>query len=500
MANTASHLVDRVIPSVPVRQYVLSLPFGLRALAAFKAPVLGALARIFVESIIARYGAWAKRVAIRGPQCGAVTQIQRFGSSVNLNVHFHVAFLDGVFIRNAVGRAVFRPAPAPTREELGTILRHVERRVQAWLKRRGLLDERPLEDRSNEAPVPAALEAFAAIAMQRGVVRELRSDADAAGEENVASVDASPAKTGAVEYAGYNLEAGVRIEAHDDLGRERLLRYGSRPPIALGRLRRLPDGRVAFRIKKWRDGRVKSRIMSPIEFLARLSAIIPPPRIPLIRFHGVLGPKSGWRKDVVPKPPSAGERAKSSDRTCLSNGRESALSDVREDGVPAPSLSPGSASRAPAEPDAPTSSRDERHADRLDERAPATDLGSAAAATPCDPTAAPLASAPGAAPSLAADVELLAPNVLGVRHWQRLLGGLLYATTPRLDWAKLLHRTFEVDVLSCKKCGGQLRVLGLVTAPALVMRILKPLGMPTEAPRAARARDPTELFADAGVE
>jgi hypothetical protein len=43
-------------------------------------------------------------------------------------------------------------------------------------------------------------------------------------------------------------------------------------------------------------------------------------------------------------------------------------------------------------------------------------------------------------------------------------------------------------------------VLGLVIEPALVTRILKPLGMPTEAPRAARARDPTELFADAGVE
>jgi hypothetical protein len=500
MANTASHLVDRVIPSVPVRQYVLSLPFDLRALAAFKAPVLGALARIFIESITARYGAWAKRVAIHGPQCGAVTQIQRFGSSVNLNVHFHVVCLDGVFIRDAVGRAVFRPAPAPTREELGTILRRVERRAQAWLKRRGLLDERRHEERSNEAPVPAALEAFAAIAMQRGVVRELRSDADAAGEENVSSVQASPAKTGAVDYAGYNLEAGVRIEAHDDLGRERLLRYGSRPPIALSRLRRLPGGRVAFRIKKWRDGRVKSRIMSPIEFLARLSAIIPPPRIPLIRFHGVLGPKSGWRKDVVPKPPCVGEPAKSCDRSCSSDGKKTLVSGVREDAEPAASLSPAAASRAPAEPEAPTSRRDDRHADRRDDRAPASALGSAAAATPRDPAAAPPSSAPRAAPSLAADVELLAPNVLGVRHWQRLLGGLLYATKPRLDWAKLLHRTFEVDVLSCKKCGGRLRVLGLVTESALVTRILKPLGMPTEAPRAARARDPTDIFADAGVE
>jgi hypothetical protein len=55
MANTAAHLVDRVLPAVPVRQWVLSLPWELRALAAFKADVLSALARIFVEAIFARH-------------------------------------------------------------------------------------------------------------------------------------------------------------------------------------------------------------------------------------------------------------------------------------------------------------------------------------------------------------------------------------------------------------------------------------------------------------
>ncbi len=45
MANTAAHLVDRVLPDVPLRQYVLTLPRELRKLAAFKADVLTALAR-----------------------------------------------------------------------------------------------------------------------------------------------------------------------------------------------------------------------------------------------------------------------------------------------------------------------------------------------------------------------------------------------------------------------------------------------------------------------
>jgi hypothetical protein len=95
MANGAAHLVDRMLPDVPVRQYVLSLPFELRRLAAFKADVLTALARIFVEVTFAGYRAGAKRAGIKDPQCGAVLCVQRFGS-LNLNVHFHTLVLDGV--------------------------------------------------------------------------------------------------------------------------------------------------------------------------------------------------------------------------------------------------------------------------------------------------------------------------------------------------------------------------------------------------------------------
>ncbi len=42
--------------------------------------------------------------------------------------------------------------------------------------------------------------------------------------------------------------------------------------------------------------------MEPHQFLARLCALIPPPRHPLIRFHGVFGPASKWRAEVVPQP------------------------------------------------------------------------------------------------------------------------------------------------------------------------------------------------------
>jgi hypothetical protein len=77
MANTAAHLVDRVLPDVPVRQYVLTLPYELRKLAAFKADILTALARIFVEAVFTVYRARAKRLGVVQPQCGSVTFVQR---------------------------------------------------------------------------------------------------------------------------------------------------------------------------------------------------------------------------------------------------------------------------------------------------------------------------------------------------------------------------------------------------------------------------------------
>jgi hypothetical protein len=74
--------------------------------------------------------------------------------------------------------------------------------------------------------------------------------------------------------------------------------------------------------------------------------------------------------------------------------------------------------------------------------------------------------------------------------------GALYAATARVDWATLLRRSFDVDVLACAQCGGRLRLLGEVTDAAAVRVVLESLRLPTDATRAARARDPTELLAE----
>jgi hypothetical protein len=64
----------------------------------------------------------------------------------------------------------------------------------------------------------------------------------------------------------------------------------------------------------------------------------------------------------------------------------------------------------------------------------------------------------------------------------RLLGGSLYAASPRVDWATLLRPSFEVDVLCWVGCGGRLRVLGEGTEPSLAALVFETLGPPPDAP------------------
>jgi hypothetical protein len=128
MAGSAAHLVDRVLPSAPVRQYVLAFPYELSGLAATRPEVLAALSRIFWESLRLHYQGWAKAVghATSKVETGAVTGVHRAGASLNVHVHFHLLCLDGVYVDD--GETLrFEAAPAPTRAEPASILQRITR-------------------------------------------------------------------------------------------------------------------------------------------------------------------------------------------------------------------------------------------------------------------------------------------------------------------------------------------------------------------------------------
>ena len=105
------------------------------------------------------------------------------------------------------------------------------------------------------------------------------------------------------EAHGFSLHAGVRCGAHQRKELERLCRYITRPAIANERLKRTGEGQVVLQLKSaWRDGTTHIK-MSPLEFMQRLAALVPRPRLHLIRFHGVLAPNAGLRAAIVPGPP-----------------------------------------------------------------------------------------------------------------------------------------------------------------------------------------------------
>jgi hypothetical protein len=121
--------------------------------------------------------------------------------------------------------------------------------------------------------------------------------------------------------------------------------------------------------------------MTPLEFLQRLAALVPRPRLHLIRFHGVLAPNAALRSQIVP--------GESDQATASSN----------EDGE------------------------------------------------------APAAS-----------------------------------TRARMSWAQLLKRVFAINLTTCPQCGGPLTLLATIEEPAVIVKILTHLGLPTRAPPRAPAR------------
>ncbi|MCC7257564.1 MAG: transposase zinc-binding domain-containing protein, partial [Gammaproteobacteria bacterium] len=137
MTESAALLVDEVLPREPVRQWVLSVPFPLRYLFATDPVAMGAVLGIAYRAIAAHL---VKKTGLTQEtgRTGAVTLIQRFGSALNLNIHFHLLVLDGVYELTAAGPRFRRAAP-PTAAELEALLGQIVTRIARHLERRGLL-------------------------------------------------------------------------------------------------------------------------------------------------------------------------------------------------------------------------------------------------------------------------------------------------------------------------------------------------------------------------
>ena len=138
MADTAAHLVDRVLPEVPVRQWVLTLPYPLRYRCAYDAKLTSEILNLFIRILFASLRRRArKQWGLHKPQGGAVTFVQRFGSAANLNLHLHTLALDGVYEITDHGPTRFYPLPPPDDEEVVRVVVGVANKLAKLLKKHG---------------------------------------------------------------------------------------------------------------------------------------------------------------------------------------------------------------------------------------------------------------------------------------------------------------------------------------------------------------------------
>src|SRR5215471_3380994 len=317
MAQTAAHLVECVIPWVPTRQWVVSVPVPLRDWMAASQD-LTAQVHTIIRTTIGQY--YVHQAVTRGVprdkvQPGSVTFIQRFGSAINVNLHFHCVFLEGVYLdRTAAGRKPrFVQAEPPSDADVADVLQKISHRVIRKLRHLGYLEAGgdapmatgydPLGDDAPELARTLAASVQQRLAFGERAGQQVRRIGSGFGHEGE-----HPALTGprCARVHGFSLHANTEIPAQRRDQLERLIRYTGRGAVSLERLAEDANGDLVYTFTKpWADG-TTGITLSPLELLEKLAALVPLPRVHLVQYGGCLAPHSTLRHAIKPTPRQQG--------------------------------------------------------------------------------------------------------------------------------------------------------------------------------------------------
>ena len=312
MAEAAAHLVDHVLPEVPIRQWVLSLPHAVRFLLARDPMLCREVRGIFIRAVQSFYCRRARDQGLPSGRCGAVVYTQRSDSALRLDVHWHALLLDGVYTGFGVGESLaFREATPLQHDEIEGVTRHITALITGYLRRRGLLDEdgKLHPEAGDDLDTLGTCHAAAIsgrIPFGQNVGQQTLLWGEDEGVDRV--VTPRPTKKLCADHRGYSLHAGARISACSSTRRERVCRYVARGPLAQERPSLTSRGDVVYRFRHpWRNGK-QAVVMDPVTFLARLAAQIPPARFHVLSYYGVLGAAAARRDEIVPPRPTQPER------------------------------------------------------------------------------------------------------------------------------------------------------------------------------------------------
>jgi len=217
--------------------------------------------------------------------------------------------LDGVY-RNST--AVFHEVAAPTIEELQTLLAKIITRIMRVLTKQGFLIEEQDRTYLAEADRQSALLPLQAASCTYRIALGPRAGQKVLSLQSVPSPDKPTTPNLCAKLHGFTLHAAMRWGADQRKELEHP-RYITRPAIANERLKRNRAGDVVLQLKSaFKDGTTHI-VMSPLEFMQRLAALVPRPRLHLIRFHGVLASSAKLRSQIIPGSPERATETSSED-------------------------------------------------------------------------------------------------------------------------------------------------------------------------------------------
>ena len=212
-----------------------------------------------------------------------MTFIQRFGSAINLNLHFHCVFIEGVYLdRTAAGRKPrFVTVEPPSDADIATVLQKLSHRVIRKLRRLGYLEASmdatvatgydPLRDTAPELARTMAASVQQRIAFGERAGQHVRRIGSGFGD-----ADEAPRLTGprCARVHGFSLHANTQIPAHRRDQLECLIRYTARGAVSLERLQVEANGDLVYTFTHpWSDGTTGIRL-APLELLEKLAALI----------------------------------------------------------------------------------------------------------------------------------------------------------------------------------------------------------------------------------
>jgi hypothetical protein len=255
----------------------------VRAVLGYDAELCARAANAFASELMRSLRRRAKKLlglgSVSDALSGAVVAVQRTDSALRLNVHLHVLALDGVYVRDLASALVFHPLSTPDSEDVVQIARRTAERLGRAFETLGRPSPWQAPEASEPDPELLSVEQPGLFACYEAAARGISVSAERAGQPALRLVVGQGLSPGSLpreraeladpmapvaEALGISVYAKQLVDGPDRRQLERLCRYISRPPLALER--------------------------------------VPPPRMHLLRYFGILSSHHALRRQVTPSP------------------------------------------------------------------------------------------------------------------------------------------------------------------------------------------------------